>query len=415
MKELGHESHILVADNTTSGDATVTQTGKPGKLGLTVKRGLRRLYSDYLWRDKESDHGYIPEWRFARPSMDEIVSRVPFEPDLIIAYWTSYFVDERQLRDLSQRFRAPVFRYLMDMAPITGGCHYAFDCEGYFNRCGRCPGIASKRDNDLSRAEWISKSESLDQMSLLYLAASSQLMDQLASGSLSRKKPRELLPISVSPEFFAPRDSAAARVNLNIPLEPFVIFFGAQVLHEKRKGMGLLLESLKILATQLSEEERKGVFLMYAGNGADLDLPFPNKYIGYVDRHGLADAYQAADLFACPSIEDSGPLMINESLMSGTPVVCFHMGVGRDLVHTGQTGYRARLGDAKDFADGLLGLIRQKPSERRAVRESCREYALELLHPIVQAKRLLEFESHYDYDTLRKGVARVDDSVSVAR
>jgi glycosyltransferase involved in cell wall biosynthesis len=415
MKELGHESHILVADNTTDGDPSVTQSDKPGKLGLTIKRGLRRLYSDYLWRDKESDHGYIPEWRFARPSIDEIVGKVPFEPDLIIAYWTSYFVGERHLRELSQRFQAPVFRYLMDMAPITGGCHYAFDCEGYFNRCGRCPGIASKRDDDMSRAEWLTKSECLGQTPLLYLAASSQLMDQLGNGSLSREKPRELLPISVSPEFFEPRDSAAARANLNIPSEPFVIFFGAQVLHEKRKGMGLLLESLKIVAAQLSEAERKGVFLMYAGNGADLDFPFPNKYIGYVDRQGLADAYQAADLFACPSIEDSGPLMINESLMSGTPVVCFHMGVGRDLVHTGQTGYRAELGDAKDFADGLLSLIRQKPSERRAMRERCRDYALELLHPITQAKRLLELEARYDYDTLRQDTARVHDSFSVAR
>ncbi len=29
--------------------------------------------------------------------------------------------------------------YMMDMAPMTGGCHYAWDCEKYKMKCGGCP------------------------------------------------------------------------------------------------------------------------------------------------------------------------------------------------------------------------------------------------------------------------------------
>ena len=66
------------------------------------------------------------------------------------------------------------------------------------------------------------------------------------------------------------------------------------------------------------------------------------------------------------SIEDSGPMMINESIMCGTPVVCFDMGVARDLVHTGRTGYRAALRDSSDLAFGIREVgDRTRPQVRR--------------------------------------------------
>ncbi|HEY5124202.1 MAG TPA: glycosyltransferase [Ignavibacteria bacterium] len=77
-------------------------------------------------------------------------------------------------------------------------------------------------------------------------------------------------------------------------------------------------------------------------------LPFEYLYLGYVDNtFGIASAFQAADVFVCPSIEDSGPIMINQSIMCGTPVVVFEMGVATDLVETGITGFRAKNKDVQ--------------------------------------------------------------------
>jgi glycosyltransferase involved in cell wall biosynthesis len=109
--------------------------------------------------------------------------------------------------------------------------------------------------------------------------------------------------------------------------------------------------------------------------------------LGFIrDDRTLAAAYQAADTFVCPSIEDSGPMMINESLMCGTPVVSFDMGVAGDLVHTGTTGYRARLGDCRDLARGIGAILALSPDQRDAVARECRQLALRLCHPGVQAR-----------------------------
>jgi glycosyltransferase involved in cell wall biosynthesis len=88
--------------------------------------------------------------------------------------------------------------------------------------------------------------------------------------------------------------------------------------------------------------------------------PFPAVNIGYLrDDLTLALAYQAADLFVCPSVEDGGPMMIAEAMMCGTPVVAFDSGMAPDLIRHRANGYLARVRDAGDLAEGLLFLLSQ--------------------------------------------------------
>jgi glycosyltransferase involved in cell wall biosynthesis len=121
---------------------------------------------------------------------------------------------------------------------------------------------------------------------------------------------------------------------------------------------------------------------------ADL-LPFPYRYLGFVDNnYGIASAFQAADIFLCPSIEDSGPSMINQSLMCGTPVVSFEMGVSLDLVIRGSTGYMARLADCYDLAQGVMNVLSLDEFAAERYSANCRELALKLCAPDVQMREI---------------------------
>ena len=135
---------------------------------------------------------------------------------------------------------------------------------------------------------------------------------------------------------------------------------------------------------------RDKVLLVTAGWFADspeLDIGFDHRHLGtLVGDVSLACAYQAADVFVHASIEDSGPMMINESLLCGTPVVSFEMGVAVDLVHTDRTGYLARLKDEQDMATGLLRILELNNEALLAMREHCRDYGLQMCHPDVQVR-----------------------------
>ena len=107
--------------------------------------------------------------------------------------------------------------------------------------------------------------------------------------------------------------------------------------------------------------------------------------MGLLDNtYGIASAYQIADIFICPSIEDSGPTMINQSIMCGTPVVSFEMGVSPDLVITGKTGYMAKLKDSKDLAQGIFEILSLTDDNFNEMSDNCRKLALKVCSPEVQ-------------------------------
>ena len=77
---------------------------------------------------------------FIKNSIDSLFSE---EFDLIIVYYVSNFLSVKQIKEISQHYKAKVAFYLMDMGPMTGGCHYAWNCTGYLEGCYACP-ITSK-------------------------------------------------------------------------------------------------------------------------------------------------------------------------------------------------------------------------------------------------------------------------------
>ena len=62
-------------------------------------------------------------------------------------------------------------------------------------------------------------------------------------------------------------------------------------------------------------------------------------------------------MFISSSIEDSGPVMINESIMCGTPVISFQMGVAENLIIDDETGYIVKLKNIRDLANSIEKVI----------------------------------------------------------
>jgi glycosyltransferase involved in cell wall biosynthesis len=185
----------------------------------------------------------------------------------------------------------------------------------------------------------------------------------------------------------------AARRRFDLPPGRKIVFFGAQSLKDRRKGLSYLAEALHRVRNR-REIDPDSVMLITSGRERDvweyLGDGFPHRHLGFLDDEiTLAAAYQAADLFVCPSIEDSGPMMINEAIMCGTPVVSFAMGVAQDLVHTGKTGYRAELRNSEDLAHGMATILKLDAAGSAAMSQQCRRIGLESCHPRVQVDAFL--------------------------
>jgi glycosyltransferase involved in cell wall biosynthesis len=325
----------------------------------------------------------------------KLIRIAKFKADAIIVLFAKDFINTKNIYELSEKTNTPVYWLMYDMAPLTGGCHYAWDCVGYQNKCGNCPGLFSSNPFDITFKNLEYKKKYIDRTNIQLIAASEWQYRQAKLSSLFKDKTIHKILLSVDSTLFKPVDKEKLREELGIPLTKKIIFFGSVYMNHKRKGMQYLLEGLKYLKELIKGTSLENdIYLLIAGRKIEEiveHLPFDYNFLGMLDNtKGIASAYQAADVFISPSIEDSGPSMINQSIMCGTPVVSFEMGVALDLVITGKTGYRAILKASDDLAKGIYSVLSMRKEKYDELSESCRKLALEFCAPEVQIER---FES----------------------
>lgn len=373
----GNES-IVVTARGSKDQKDYIPIATSGLRGIGISRATRKLFFSPCFV-ASSPYYFYPEWNLDMFSTEDILGKVPFKPDAFILYWTRFFLTPRIISELSKLTNAVFFWFLMDMAPFTGGCNYSFGCQAYKHSCGNCPALKSKNSYDFSWRLLRKKEKFFQEINLEIIAPTTTLFKQASESLLFRNLRIHQVILGIDSNLFKPGDKKLARTKLGLPQDKTILFFGAQKLSDKRKGISYLKESLTRVADQISPTQKERILLVYAGNADkfERDLPFQSQYLGLLNQEMLIQTYQAANLFLCPSIEDSGPAMINESLMCGTPVVSFDMGVAPDLVFSNITGYKAKLKNIEDFAFGILEFLNNSQINLDNISKKCRNLALE--------------------------------------
>jgi len=375
LHEYRHQSLMLVQRKTSDDTNTIEVNNI---IVDTVHKVLNKLEDRLISFDNK--YAFFNKGREVITDYRDLLKVIPFKPDAIVLNWISGFVSLNAIKDLQDYYKVPVFWHLMDMAPMTGGCHYAWDCEGYKNNCENCPAILNKEKKKLAKRIFQNKKEIISKMNLCILTGSQWTMEQAESSTLFKDKTRYSFPVPVDEKIFRPLNKTNLRKKYKIPLNKKVIYFAASNVFDERKGYPYLIEALKILS---KSTDISNFIVVIAGNAsqADIilkDLEIDHINIGYLKGNSvLAEGYNLADLYLSPSIQDSGPMMVNESLMCGVPVIAFKMGVAVGLIKNGIHGYLAKLKDSNEFAKCILKFFKHNENEIKKISENCRELALE--------------------------------------
>ncbi|MEA5575028.1 glycosyltransferase family 4 protein [Anabaena sp. UHCC 0451] len=277
----------------------------------------------------------------------------------------------------------PAIFTLHDMWSFTGHCAYSYDCDRWKIGCGKCPypDIYPKIRRDNTQLEWKLKNWVYSSSNLTIVAPSNWLAEQAKASILSRY-PIHCIPYGIDTEAYQPIDTQQCREVLGLPIGRKVIMFGATNLNETRKGGDLVFNALQNLPHSLKEET---VLLTFGNKGEEIAKQIGMKVfsLGYLNSDRLKSiAYSAADLFIFPTRADNLPLVLQESMACGTPMVSFKIGGVPDLVRPGITGYLAQPEDTQDFCDGIVKLLEDEQL-RKTMSQNCRaiaisEYSLEL-------------------------------------
>jgi glycosyltransferase involved in cell wall biosynthesis len=354
LKRLGSKSSIYVLDQSNSGsDVIVLESDKKffRTLCFFYKIWLK-FVTNSKWCFYNQNLSLMPNWRsFFKDRNANYV---------IVVHSISHFLNVEQVVDLAKKIKAPVIWNLLDMGLMTGGCHYSWGCNGYKSNCQDCPAI---KFQFTKRAPFLTLNNKLQEFLTLkntcVIAGSSWLANQAKESTLFKNTQiNTLLPGISSDRQDLFKDSFfSARLKSEIAGRK-VIFIGAQKISDPRKGMAALIEALALLAQKLDGIDFPILLVAGQMGGSEFSgLPFHVVKVGKISEDDLAACYAAADVFACPSIEDSGPMMILESISLGVPVVAFRMGCSEDVIYEGCNGYIAPLGNVEAFADGLRSVL----------------------------------------------------------
>jgi glycosyltransferase involved in cell wall biosynthesis len=99
------------------------------------------------------------------------------------------------------------------------------------------------------------------------------------------------------------------------------------------------------------------------------------EWLGYVSRDRLyADIYPKADVFLYPTKVDTAPLVVQEALAHGIPVVAPRAMGLPDLVRHGETGFLFEQGDLATATTAVVALLEDKELLARSKRAALIDY-----------------------------------------
>lgn len=306
-----------------------------------------------------------------------------FVPDIIIVLFMDGFINLKNIYDLYSVFGSSIYFYPMDMAIMTGGCHYSNGCTGFSTGCDNCPIFLIK--GSIAKKNILFKDNYLHKFPFKILSGSKEIFDQLKKSYLFKDAIIYNYLLPLDKEIFRPKEVTNA-VNLSNGSKKILI--GSQTLGLKRKGGDLIIKILNLLSAHLDKKKYAWsveVIIVGKSSTSYLNLiKLKKQSCGRVPLHTLVDLYNLSDVFISASREDSGPMMVNQSLMCGTPVVSFEVGVAKDLVRDYETGFLIKKFDLDDFASKIEYILGLSPEERMAMRANCRTSMLNIKHvPLV--------------------------------
>jgi glycosyltransferase involved in cell wall biosynthesis len=347
LKRLGIDSSIIVRD--IGGMFTDARTMDSAT--SRTKRLLERI-EDKLERLVSHSHAgpFVP---ITRPYNTCVDLPVDFR-GIVHLHWIAKWLDlGSALKSIPRSI--PVIVSLHDVSTITGGCCIYNGCDRFKADCRPCPLLKAPFDRFVANRELRRKARAFATRNLFVVGNSSWTTAMARESSVFSAKTNFTTILPGLPSEFRPLDKRAARTQMNLPLDMFILGFAAAELTDDNKQFPLFEQAL---ARCLKERPALGIAI--GGGTPRLSLVPENsmRFTGKIsDPSKLAVAYAAMDLLVFPSRMESFGQVAAEASVCGTPTCAFRVGGIPDIIQHDCSGLLATPRNDQEFLRNISHLI----------------------------------------------------------
>lgn len=320
---------------------------------------------------------------------DENIPSVPIERlcksitgnyDYVITLFWQEMLTTRSLKALWDKLHCPILIYAVDMAPMTGGCYYFNKCRNFEKGCGTCPGLDSSDLNDKSHENYLTKKTNYSGMDCAFLGNTWMLQFAKASHLFDNSLLCKMEIVIDQDQFNLTEKVLKARHKFGIDDKKRFILL-ARSDKDPRKGSRFIITAIKSFVESLPAQVRNEVLVLTVGDTTIKDALhytlINHLHVGILSKKDLISAYQSAVYFLNASTDDAGPSMINQSILCGTPVICFDNGAALDVIENGISGFKCPTGSEEGFVCCLKEAYSITPTQYQQLRGSTRRKGLE--------------------------------------
>lgn len=309
---------------------------------LNKKSILKNFFNklEFFFLTKKNKFAFYDKGRYLINDIDELKFMDKLDPSVVIIHWVTNFLNPNLLKQIKKKYKCKILWNVIDIAPLTGGCHINWSCKKFHSSCNKCPAVKNVFQYRPKKTYQI-KNKIFKNLKLDFLYTGDWMGQQIKDSSLAKNKKSHKLMIPVNENNFKPNNKIKKKNPWNIKTNKKIIFFRSS--SHLRKGNEILVSAINLLNKQSNDIKKKFCLITIGDNHAQNLLN--NSNIEYFNlgnitsEKKLVKIYQLADLFISPSTEDVGPMMINEAVISGLPVISFDIGVAKDLIVNKINGY----------------------------------------------------------------------------
>lgn len=284
--------------------------------------------------------------------------------DVINIQWASYLISLSEILALA-RLKKKILFTLHDFHYITGGCHYPAGCLGFLDNCIGCPQVDERVFSQKAVIATNKLKREIFSFSNVHLAAPSAfIVNQAVRSGIVPEARAHVLRNSyspLSPHLTRPRGSPPAMLLI------------ADSFDEKRKGLTLAVETLKLVGQQYQGDAGRLQLHLVGGldeevvsrlDGIDIDV----ECHGHISDHGiLVDIYNRCEFVLSCSYEDNWPNILVEAACYGcVPIVGKWHGC-EEFVDAQKVGHKADQYSPVRFAEVILRALNHEPMSEQAV------------------------------------------------
>ncbi len=152
------------------------------------------------------------------------------------------------------------------------------------------------------------------------------------------------------------------------------------------RNVDVILKALPLVKKEIPKAE-----LAIAGKGAaeenlrglakSLGINQSLKFLGFLDKPALAEAYNASKIFVITSISDTQSMVMMQAMASGLPVIGVKARALPEYINP-KNGILVEPGDYKNLAKKIIFLLKN-PGTRRNLSEGARSYAVKFSAPAI--------------------------------